>query len=132
MARTSSGEGFDIDVEMLLIVIFAWGAGTSLGLVQDTIVPMIDAGEVLFEFGNASITLGRIASIATLLAVFAHRDAPLQDTAGVDLWIVYATIALVVAPPLFPALSDTLAATPAAFIAFTVQSTGFLLVSYIN
>jgi hypothetical protein len=125
-------QGYDIDLEMLLIVVFAWGAGTSLGLVDSTILPFVNAGDVLFEFGNASVTLGRIASIGSLLAVFVHRDAPLSNTKGVDLWIVYATIGLVVAPPLFPALKDTLAATPAAFIAFTVQSTGFLLVSYIN
>lgn len=132
MARTSSGEGFDVDIEMLLIVVFSWGAATSLGLISDQIVPFVDAGQTLFEFGNATITIGRIASIGTLLGVFAHRDAPLRETSGVDLWIVYATIGLVVAPPLFPALENTLAAQPAALIAFTVQSTGFLLVSYIN
>jgi len=130
--RTSSGEGFDLDLEMLLIVVFAWGAGTSLGLVSDNIVPFINAGEVLFEAGNASITFGRIASIGSLLFVFFYRDAPLSDTSGIDAWIVYATIGLVIAPPLFPAFQDTLASQPAAFIAFTVQSTGFMLVSYIN
>ncbi|MCU4716807.1 hypothetical protein [Halapricum hydrolyticum] len=132
MARTASGEGFDVDLEMLLIIVFAWGAGTSLGLIQDQIIPFIDAGAALFDFGNATITLGRLASIASLVAVFVWRDAPLSETSGIDLWIVYATIALVVAPPLFPAFQDTLAQAPAAFIAFTVQSTGFLLVSYIN
>lgn len=132
MARTSSGEGFDVDIEMLLIVVFAWGAGTSLGLVDDTILPIIDAGSALFDVGNATITPGRLASIGSLLFVFFYRDAPLSETSGIDLWIVYATIALVIAPPLFPAFADTLAQTPAAFIAFTVQSTGFMLVSYIN
>ena len=132
MPRTRSGEGFDFDAELLLIVVFAWGAGTSLGLVQDTILPIVDAGEVLWEIGNADLTIGRLASIASLVAVFVWRDAPLSDTGGIDLWIVYATIALVVAPPLFPAFQATLAEAPAAFIAFTIQSTGFMLVSYIN
>jgi len=132
MAETSSGEGFDVDLEMFLIVVFSWGAATSLGLVQDQIVPFINAGQVLWELGNASITIGRITSIATLLVVFLYRDAPLSETDGLDIWIVYATIGLVLAPPLFPALQDTLAQQPAALISFTVQSTGFLLVSYIN
>ncbi|QGN05842.1 hypothetical protein Hrd1104_00075 [Halorhabdus sp. CBA1104] len=122
----------DVDWEMLLIVVFSWGTATSLGIVESTVIPIIDAGDVIWELGNASITLGRLASIGSLLAVFLHRDAPLSDTKGIDLWIVYATIGLVLAPPLFPAFADTLAQMPAALIAFTVQSTGFLLVSYIN
>lgn len=129
---TSSGEGFDIDYSMALVVVFSWGAATSLGLIQDNIIPFINAGEVIFQFGNSAITIGRIASILSLLFVFFYRDAPLTDTAGIDLWIVYATIGLTLAPPLFPGFADTLASQPAALIAFTVQSTGFLLVDYLN
>lgn len=132
MARTSTGEGFDIDLSMLLIVVFSWGAATSLGLISDNILPFVDAGSVVFEAGNATFTIGRLVSIATLLFVFFYRDAPLSDTDGIDLWIVYATIGLVIAPPLFPALESTIASQPAALIAFTVQSTGFLLVDYVN
>jgi|GEM_PF-2143971 len=132
MARTSSGEGYDVDFEMLLIVLFSWGAATSLGLISDNIVPFIDAGATIFELGNSTFTIGRLVSIGSLLFVFFYRDAPLSDTSGIDLWIVYATIGLVLAPPLFPAFADTLAQQPAALITFAVQSTGFLLVSYIN
>jgi hypothetical protein len=132
MPRTSSGEGFDIDPEIFLVIVFSWGAAASLGLVESNIIPFVDAGAELLTFGNATITIGRLASIGSLIAVFVWRDAPLSDTSGIDAWIVYATIGLVVAPPLFPAFADTLAQTPAAVIAFTVQSTGFLLVSYIN
>ena len=130
--QTTSGEGFDVDLTMLLVVVFSWGAATSLGLVQDSIVPFVNAGEVLWSPGNAEITIGRLASIGSLLFVFFYRDAPLSDTSGIDMWIVYATIGLVIAPPLFPALESTLAEQPAALLAFTVQSTGFLLVDYIN
>jgi len=132
MAVTQSGEGFDVDPEMLLVLVFSWGAATSLGLVSDNVIPIVDAGQVLVEVGNATLTIGRVVSIASLLAVVVNRDAPLQETSGIDLWIVYATIGLVIAPPIFPALENTLAQQPAALIAFTVQSTGFLLVSYIN
>ena len=130
--QTTSGEGFDVDLTMLLVVVFSWGAATSLGLIQDTILPFVDAGEILWEVGNADFTIGRLASIGSLLFVFFYRDAPLSDTSGIDMWIVYATIGLVIAPPLFPALESTLAEQPAALLAFTVQSTGFLLVDYIN
>ena len=129
---TNKRLGFDLDIEMVLIVVFAWGAATSLGLVESTVLPMIDAGQTIWEFGNATITAGRLASIGSLIFVFVHRDAPLSSTKGIDLWIVYATVGLVIAPPLFPALQDTLASQPAALLAFTVQSTGFMLVSYLN
>ena len=132
MARTSSGEGFDLDLSMLLIVVFSWGAATSLGLIGDNVLPFVDAGATIWEVGNATFTIGRIVSIATLLFVFFYRDAPLSDTNGIDLWIVYATIGLVIAPPLFPALESTIASQPAALVAFTVQSTGFLLVDWVN
>lgn len=122
----------DIDLEMLLILPFSWGAAVSLGLVGDEIIPFISASETLFTAGNASITVGRIVSILALGAVFYNRDASLTDTSGIDAWIVYATVGLLVAPPLFPAFQETLASGIAGLIAFTVQSTGFLLVSYIN
>jgi hypothetical protein len=122
----------DIDLEMLLILPFSWGAAVSLGLVGDEIIPFISASEVLFTAGNASITVGRIVSILALGAVFYNRDASITDTSGIDAWIVYATVGLLVAPPLFPAFQETLASGIAGLIAFTVQSTGFLLVSYIN
>lgn len=120
------------DREMILLIAFSWGAATSLGLVEQTIIPWIDAGETIVQLGNANITLGRLVSIATIAAVLVNRDATLQETHGVDAWIVYATIGLTVAPPLFPALQSTIAAAPAAIITFTVQSTGFMLVSYLN
>ncbi len=85
--RTTSGEGFDFDLEMLLIVAFSWGAAASLGLISDNILPFIDARATIWEVGNATFTIGRIVSIATLLLVFFYRDAPLSDTSGIDLWI---------------------------------------------
>ncbi|TYT61803.1 hypothetical protein [Natrialba swarupiae] len=125
-------EGYDIDLEMLLIIPFSWGAAASLGMIDDNIIWFLDAGSVIFEQGNVELTVGRIVSLASLLFVLVSRDASLSDTRGIDVWIVYATVGLIVAPPLFPAFADTLAHQPAAMISFTVQSTGFLLVSYIN
>lgn len=121
-----------LDLETLAIFPFAWGAATSLGLVEDTIIPLVDAGQTLFTFGNLTFTIGAIVSVASLLGVLIHRDASITETAGVDAWAAYATIGLVLAPPLFPAFESTLAATPAALIAFTVQSYGFMVISYLN
>lgn len=78
---------FDVDLEMLLVVAFSWGAAASLGLISDNILPFIDACATIWEVGNATFRIGRIVSIASLLLVFFYRDAPLSDTSGIDLWI---------------------------------------------
>jgi len=121
-----------IDLELLAILPFSWGTATTLGLVEDTIVPFVDAGQTVWTAGNLTFSIGAVVAVAALLFVLLHRDASIKDTSGVDAWIVYATIGLVIAPPLFPAFESTLAEQPASVIAFTVQSTGFLLVDYIN
>jgi hypothetical protein len=121
-----------LDLELLLIIPFSIGAAASLGMVQTDIFPIIDLGEVIFSTGNIELTAGRIMSILSLAAVAIHRDASILDTKGIDLWILYATIGMVLVPPFVPALSETLAQQPAAIIAFTVQSTGFAFISYTN
>ncbi|MCW8172804.1 hypothetical protein D8S78_13325 [Natrialba swarupiae] len=87
---------------MLLIIPFSWGAAASLGMIDDNIIWFLDAGSVIFEQGNVELTVGRIVSLASLLFVLVSRDASLSDTRGIDVWIVYATVGLIVAPPLFP------------------------------
>lgn len=118
--------------EAWLIIPFTFASATALGLVDPNILPYIDMGEVFAEFGNIELSLARIVAVACLLAVFLNRDIGFTDTDGVDLWIVYATIGLVLAPPLFPAFESTLAQQPAALLSFAVQTTGFTLVSYLN
>lgn len=121
-----------LDIETLMIFPFAWGAATSLGLVEDTLIPFIDAGQELFAIGNLSFSIGATISALALIAVLIRRDESITDTAGIDAWAAYATLGLVLAPPLFPAFEATLAQTPAALLAFTVQSYGFMVVSYLN
>jgi hypothetical protein len=50
----------------------------------------------------------------------------------IEIWIAYATIALIVSPPLLPLFRDTLLAGPAGVVAFIVQTLGFALISYKN
>lgn len=122
----------ELDLETLLIIPFSLGAAASLGLIEGDILPVINLGETIFEAGTIDFTAGRLLSIISLLVVFINRDEPLSDTAGLDLWIVYATLALVLTPAFLPALESTLAQQPAAILSFTVQSLGFTFVSYTN
>lgn len=122
-----------IDTETyVLFPVFALGTAASLGLVQTDVLPWIDLGEILLETGTIEWTIGRALAAASLVAVLVNRQASLRETAGVDLWVAYATMGLVLAPPFFPAFADTLASQPAGIIAFVVQSIGFAVVTYLN
>jgi len=125
----------ELDKESYLIFpLFLLGSAVSLGLLSTDILGFIDLGETLLTTGDIEWTIGRGISVAALGTVFINRDAPLDfDNWGlVETWTVYVTIALVIAPPIFPALAETLVADEWAFVSLTVQSIGFGLVTYIN
>lgn len=121
-----------IDPEAALLIPFSVATAVTLGLVDSSILPIISLDQVLISIDYVDITLARLISIATILAVTINRDAGLTQTSGVDFFIAYATVGLIVAPPLVPILEDTLASGLVSVIAFGVQSTGFLLISYTN
>jgi len=121
-----------LDPEFALVVPFSLGALVSLGLVAGDVVPIIDLSDVLLSIGGVDITWARGLSIGALVFVTVNRDASLSDTNGLDLWIAYATIGLVIAPPLLPPLESMISEQPAALIAFAIQTLGFGFVSFAN
>ena len=126
---------FELDTETFLFFpLFALGTAASLGLVAADWLPFVALGDVLIEFGNIEWTIGRLISIGALGAVVVNRDDPLDfDAWGVlEVWVLYVTIGLIIAPPFFPTFEGWITETPAAFMSFTVQSIGFALVTYVN
>jgi len=116
----------------LLYPLFALGTAASLGLVEPTVLPILDLSEVIVSTNGIEWTLGRLLSAAALIAVLVNRSGSITDTEGIDLWVAYATLGLVIAPPFAPALAETLASQPANIIAFLTQSVGFAIVTYVN
>lgn len=134
-----TSEQFNLDTETyLLFPIFGLGAAATLGIVStDFLTELglgIDLGSVVLETGGIEWTIGRVMSLVALAAVIINREEPFDfDGWGViELWVLYATVGMIIAPPFFPALEETIASTPASFVAFTVQSIGFGLISWIN
>lgn len=126
---------FELDYETFLVFpLFALGTAATLGLVATDIIPFLNLGEEFLSLGGISWTLGRLLAVAALLAVIVNRDDPLNfDGWGVlEVWVLYVTIGLIIAPPFFPAFEGWITETPAAFVSFTVQSIGFALVTYVN
>jgi len=125
----------EADAETYLIYpAFALGAAATLGIVSTDILGFIDLGSVVFETGGIEWTIGRALSLVALLAVIINRDAPFDFVGwgAIEVWAVYVTIGLIIAPPFFPAIQQTLLQPIWSFVAFTVQSIGFVLITYIN
>ena len=113
--------------------VFALGTAVSLGFIETDILPFIDLGMVLLESSGIELTLGRLMSAVALLAVYFNRDAAIIDQFGIiETWIVYATLGLIIAPPFFPLLSDTIAGGLAGVVVFIIQSIGFTIVTLLN
>lgn len=125
---------FELDRDWLLLYpIFALGTAASLGLVQTDILPFVNLSDTFYTVANAEFTVGRIFSIAALIGVFVTRDSDVFDrVGGVELFVLYATIGLIIAPPFFPVFQETLAEGPAGVVAFLVQSIGYTIVTYLN
>ncbi|WP_248515958.1 hypothetical protein [Salinarchaeum laminariae] len=111
--------------------VFILGSLTSLGIVGPEVF-MLDFSNVLLEAGNLRLTLGSIASIVALGYIYFNRDVSFFEFNGEEMWLVFATATLVLAPPVFPGLADSLATMPIALIAFFLQTGGFTIISIKN
>ena len=124
----------ELDIEwFLLYPAFALGTAVSLGVISADILPVINISDVFIEGGGVKLTIGRLLAIGALAGVIINRDSSISDTVGViEVWIVYATLGLLIAPPFFPVFEETLASGLASVLSFVVQSIGFTIVAYLN
>jgi len=120
------------DKELYLVIpLFSLGAAISLGIVGSEIA-LIDLSQVLIGVNGVDFTIARVMSLVALGIALFNRDASLTDTGAIDVWAVWATAGLVIAPPLFPLVQGTLAEAPFSFVAFAMQTIGITIVSYVN
>jgi len=125
----------EIDAETyLLYPLFAVGTMATLGIISTDILPAVNLGDVLVNIGGIEWTLGRLLALIALAAVVINRDEPLDfdGWGAIEVWVLYATVGLIVAPPFFPAFEGWITETPAAFVSFSVQSIGFVILTYVN
>lgn len=124
----------NVDYEwFILYPIFALGTAVSLGFISADVLPIINMSDVIVEQSGIEFTVGRLLAVGALLGVLINRDDSIRDAFGaIEIWIVYATLGLIIAPPFFPVVEDTLASGFAGVAAFLVQSIGFTIVTYLN
>lgn len=121
-----------IDKETWIAVpLFTLGAASTLGLISPTLLG-IDLGQTLFGLNGVEFSISRAISIVALGIVLFNRDIAWGKLGGIDIWVVYVTIGLIIAPPFFPIFEDTMLQAPYAVVAFLIQTMGITLASYIN
>ena len=124
----------EVDLELwVLAPVFALAAAVSLGLVSSSLLGVDWLMSIWSPTESVDVSLAAAVSIAALGAVFVNRDSwALNDFSTIELWAVYVTVGLVIAPPFIPIVQDTILGSVWAPIAWIVQTTGFALVSYLN
>lgn len=131
-----SSKAMQIDREIWLLFPFSIGAAAALGLVDTQILHFIDLADVPLEIASLELSWARLLAIVSLLAIVVNREKPfgeqIRGLEAAEVWMVYATIGLIVAPPLFPAFAEFLNETTAGWIAFLIQGAGFVIISYMN
>lgn len=125
----------DLDNELLLYPVFGIATAVSLGLVETATIPVFGdfLGDIVFTTGDIEWSIARSISLGSLLFVLLNRDRSLSETRGIDLYLTYATIALIVAPPFVGTLEELLGTGGfAAIIAWIAQSYAYAAISFVN
>lgn len=102
----------------------------ALGLLGSTFMGVDLAAS--FDFGGGhSISVANLAAIGMLGYVAYTNDWDGGAVFnGIQGWLVIATVGLLIAPPFYPVLADTLLEGFAAIVALVVQAGGFVTFSY--
>jgi hypothetical protein len=122
-----------IDKELWLVVpVFSIGAAVSLGIVTADLGGLVDLKTVLIGVNGVDFTIARTMSLAALAIAVINRDTGFSDLGAIDVWAMWVTAGLVIAPPFVPLLEGTLLEAPYSVAAFVIQTLGITIVSYVN
>lgn len=135
MQNTHSYNGIDVDLDMeMVIVIPIYLFALMYHFFSMTLYEPMDNffKDTLFSPGGVEITGAILIALLALTAIVVNRDRSLRETKAIDAWIVYATGALIIAPPIHPILEDTIATAPANIFSFTAAFLGIFIASALN
>lgn len=122
-----------MEVNMLDYAVFPFylmACAVSLGLLGSTFLGFDMSASFNIGAGHA-FSVANIAAIGILGYVAYTNDWDGGAVFnGIQGWLVLATVGVLIAPPFFPLVADTIAAGPAAIVALAVQAGGFITFSY--
>lgn len=123
----------DIDDEIYVIVPLYMVSLFYLFLDSNIWKPVDDVFKsIVYTHEHIEVTFALIVAVACLLFIIVHRDRTLRETKGIDVWVVYATIGILVTPPFVPMFEEVLATTPANIFAFWSALIGIFIASALN
>ena len=119
-------------------ILFFLGAFTQLGILSPN-VPVLgwDISDAIWSFSASGATVSLSVAIFISLiglgwAVWSN-ELGFRGWSGLQLWVVAVTFWLVIAPPFVPILDAVLMGSEwAKLVALSVQSMGFVIVSYLG
>jgi len=124
---------FDIPDAALspLFVIFSM---VTLGLVPAQYFG-VDLSSSVLEFTASSgqttvISIAMVGSLAVLAYAYYTNRQDISSMERVEMWIVVGTVALILAPPFVPIISELLNGTVASWLALVVISGGYYSLSF--
>ena len=117
--------------DYLLLPVYVICIAVALGLITSD--PMgFDLGQAVWESGDHYLSIANLGALATLAYVAYSNDWSNAHLSSVQIWIIIATVGLIIAPPFFPVLEGTLTETPAALVAAGIQIGGYVTFSYVG
>lgn len=123
-----------LDIEdALLSPFFVLSSAIAVGLINLQLMGFNLASTALTftsQGYTSTITYAGILSLIALLATYATNRRDFSGMGALELWVVIATIGLVIAPPFVPILGGLLNNTLAALVAVVVQAGGYYSLSY--
>lgn len=124
---------FDI-LDMIAFPVFSFAALSDNGIMPPVDLLGWSPTDILWSAGaHTEITWATIISLVALAVVIGTNKPELDIWGGLQAWVVIATALLVVAPPFVPLLSSFIVGNQiVGFLAFTVQSSGYLAVSWMG
>jgi len=124
-------------VDLVAMPVFLLGSLIELDLLPVDSVPLLgDPAQVLFTLGSGAgsveITLGTAMTLGALAVVAYTNEWDTAQLAGIQLWIIIATVGLIILPPFVPLLENWLSGSLAAVGALVIQTSGYTILSYVG
>ncbi|MFD1585502.1 hypothetical protein ACFR9U_00790 [Halorientalis brevis] len=114
---------------------FVLSSAIAMGLINFELMGF-DLASTALEFTSdgyvSTVTYAGIISLLALLIAYATNRRDFSGMGFVELWVVVATVGLVIAPPFVPVLSGLLSNKFAGLIAVVIQAGGYYSLSYVG
>jgi len=132
--RLATGK-LDIN-DAALSPIFVFTSAISLGLIDSEWFGINFGNEVMTftaETGQTTVvTLATVVSLGIVGFAYLSNRQDFSQLSKLEVWIVIATFALVLAPPFMPVVGEFLSGDFPGFIALMVQAGGYYTLSYLG